>query len=78
MLFAGDKLQNKQLNVYTTPVMASSNKIVLMQTAMTERSDPESTDSENVRLLMDPGSSRTYVTNRLANTLGLTSEKPAV
>lgn len=47
-----------------------------MQTAMTERSNPESTDSENVRLLMDPVSQRTYVTERLAKTLGLTSEKP--
>ena len=44
---------------------------VLMQTALTEVSNTSSTRTEQIRVLLDSGSQRTYITEELAKTLML-------
>lgn len=55
-------------------VLVSLGQIVLMQTAKTEIKHPLGSGREQVRILMDSGSQKTYVTERLAEKLGLTRE----
>ncbi|MEW8547947.1 MAG: aspartyl protease family protein, partial [Candidatus Thiodiazotropha sp.] len=52
-------------------VLISSGEFVLMQTAKTEIRNPENDKSETVRLLLDSGSQRTYITENLAEKLKL-------
>lgn len=54
--------------------LLSCNETVLMQTAKTNVKEPNGTSSEEVRLLQDSGSHRTYITEDLANRLGLKEE----
>ncbi|XP_063404266.1 uncharacterized protein LOC134687739 [Mytilus trossulus] len=51
--------------------LLSSGDIVLMQTAQTTVSNIEVNETEVVRLLMDSGSQRTYITENLAKRLNL-------
>ncbi|CAG2201796.1 unnamed protein product [Mytilus edulis] len=51
--------------------LLSSGDIVLMQTAQTTVSNTEVNETEVVRLLMDSGSQRTYITENLAKRLNL-------
>ena len=55
-------------------VMVSSGEMVLMQTAKAEIQSPNNSKSEHVRILLDSGSQRTYVTESLAEKLKLTRE----
>lgn len=53
-------------------VLVSSNEMILMQTAMTEIRKPNNKVSEDIPVLLDSGSQRTYITESLARRLGLT------
>ena len=46
-------------------VLVSSGEMVLMQTATTHIRNPVTGPRENVRLLLDSGSHRTYITEAL-------------
>ena len=48
---------------------------MLMQTAKTEIKNKSNSNSEQVRILLDSGSQRTYVTESLAKRLQLTKER---
>lgn len=48
-------------------VLISSNEMVLMQTALSDIQNKSSGDSEQVRLLLDCGSQRSYISESLAN-----------
>ena len=48
---------------------------MLMQTAKCEVKNPTKSKSEIVRILLDSGSKRTYITEKLAEQLQLTREK---
>ena len=52
-------------------VLVSSGEMVLMQTAKTHIRNPINGSRENVRLLLDSGSQRTYITEALARRLNL-------
>ena len=54
--------------------LVSSNDMVLMQTALVEIQNPKNAFSLKTRLLLDCGSQRTYITESLANRLGLKKE----
>ncbi len=54
--------------------LLSYNETVLMQTALTEIKGNDSDKSEEVRLILDSGSHRTYITQRLAERLHLKVE----
>ena len=56
-------------------VLISSSEIVLMQTAKSEVKNPTKSKSEIVRILLDLGSQRTYITEKLAEQLQLTRGK---
>ncbi len=51
--------------------LISSGECVLMQTAKAEIKNPNSSSSAEVRLLLDSGSQRTYITENLADRLNL-------
>ncbi|XP_062602892.1 uncharacterized protein LOC134264633 [Saccostrea cucullata] len=51
--------------------LLSSSSMVLMQTARTDASDLKGRRDESVRILMDSGSQRTYVTEELVSRLNL-------
>ncbi|XP_060608440.1 uncharacterized protein LOC132760479 [Ruditapes philippinarum] len=51
--------------------LLSSNEIVMMQTSRTEICDPDGQNKDNVRILLNSGSQRTYITERLAKSLNL-------
>ena len=52
--------------------LVSSGEMVLLQTAKTEIKGPNRSKCEQVRILLDSGSQRTYVTEKLADRLQLT------
>ncbi|XP_045205909.2 uncharacterized protein LOC123558098 [Mercenaria mercenaria] len=54
--------------------LLSSNEIVLMQTARTQVRSTSDQRKEEVRILLDSGSQRTYITERLAESLKLRKE----
>lgn len=54
--------------------LLSSSETVLMQTARSEIKHPTHNHGQNVRILLDSGSKRTYITERLANYLHLEKE----
>ena len=51
--------------------LLSSGEMVLMQTATADISNPHSKQMQNVRMLFDTGSHRTYITDSLAKRLNL-------
>ena len=51
--------------------LLSSGEMVLMQTATADISNPHSEQMQNVRMLFDTGSHRTYITESLAKRLNL-------
>lgn len=55
--------------------LVSSEEIVLMQTAKTEIKNQHNLNSEQVRILLDSGSQRAYVTESLAKRLQLIQER---
>lgn len=55
----------------TENALLSSGESVLMQTAKTNVKNPRNDLNRNIRLLLDPGSQRTYITENLAKALGL-------
>ena len=55
--------------------LISSDEMVLMQTALTEVKNPKSSKERKTRLLLDCGSQRTYITQSLADSLGLKRER---
>ena len=59
-------------------IMVSSGEMVLMQTAKAETQSPNNSESGHVRILLDSGSQRTYVTESLAEKLKLTRESEEV
>ena len=56
-------------------VLISSGEMVLMQTAKSEIKNPTNAKSNIVRILLDSGSQRTYITKELANKLQLAKNK---
>lgn len=56
-------------------VLISSGESVLMQTAVTEITNPYEDSSHKVRLLLDCGSQRTYITEKMADKLNLEREE---
>jgi hypothetical protein len=54
--------------------LLSMNEMVLMQTALTEIKNPERNLSQQVRLLFDLGSQRSYISKKLARCLCLHEE----
>ncbi len=67
--------QNEQIIIPDENSLVSSEEMVLMQTALTEIKNPKNSDSQKTRLLLDCGSQRTYITESLANKLGLKHEQ---
>ena len=61
----------EQSGVLGENVLISSGEFVLMQTAKTDVKHPDTTESQNIRLLFDSGSQRTYITEHLAEQLKL-------
>ncbi|MCG8034488.1 MAG: DUF1759 domain-containing protein [Candidatus Thiodiazotropha taylori] len=61
----------EQSNVREENALISSGAFVLMQTATTEIRNPKNANCETVRLLLDSGSQRTYITEKLAEKLKL-------
>ncbi|XP_053395705.1 uncharacterized protein LOC128555912 [Mercenaria mercenaria] len=59
------------MDVSEENVLVSSDEMVLMQTALTDIKNPETSETQSVRLLLDSGSHRTYITEKLANRLHL-------
>ena len=55
----------------TENVLISSGETVLMQTAKTDIRNPMTSTTQTVRMLLDTGSHRTYITESLAKTLNL-------
>ena len=49
----------------------ASGENVLLQTATTDIKNPQSNQTVTARVLLDPGSHRTYITQKLANKLEL-------
>ncbi|XP_071158950.1 uncharacterized protein [Mytilus edulis] len=64
------EIASSEENVPENSLLSSGN-IVLMQTAQTTVSHTEVNETEVVRLLMDSGSQRTYITKNLAKRLNL-------
>ena len=60
----------------TENVLLSSGESVLMQTAKTEVKNPRNNTIQNIRMLLDTGSQRTYITENLAKTLNLRMGEP--
>ncbi len=56
-------------------VLISSGEFVLMQTAMAEVTNPLEDCTQEVRLLLDCGSQRTYITEQLADKLKALTER---
>ena len=54
--------------------LLSMNEMVLMQAALTEVKNPETLETAPVRLLLDSGSHRSYISERLARELNLKSD----
>ncbi|XP_045158369.2 uncharacterized protein LOC123524328 [Mercenaria mercenaria] len=61
--------------VLSENVLISSSEMVLMQTARTEVKGPMQNQCKNVRVLLDSGSQRTYITQALAEKLGIKQGK---
>lgn len=55
-------------------VLISSGEVVLMQTATCQINNPANSKSDIIRLILDSGSQRTYITEKLAEQLQLTRE----
>ena len=62
--------QNHETNI-TENVLLSSGESVLMQTAKTKVNNPINNKQQTVRILLDTGSQRTYITESLAKSLNL-------
>lgn len=58
--------------------LVSAGEMVLMQTAKSEVRNPLNSKSDMVRILLDSGSQRTYITEKLAEQLQLTREKEEI
>ena len=56
-------------------MLISSGEIVLMQTAQAKLTNLNQSKCEQVRILLDSGSQRTYITESLAEQLQLRREK---
>ena len=52
-------------------VLISSGETVLMQTAKTDIRNPMTSMTQTVRMLLDTGSHRTYITESLAKSLNM-------
>ena len=63
---SGEITEVKESVYESENVLVSSSEIVLMQTAKCEVKNPLKPISDTVRILLDSGSQRTYVTERLA------------
>ena len=66
-----DKFLEHDVEDATEKALISSEEIVLMQTAQWYVLNPINGMQENVRMLFDSGSQRTYITENLARKLSL-------
>lgn len=66
-----DELLEQEVEDTTENVLMSSGEMVLMQTAKCHIRNPANWIQENVRMLLDSGSQRTYITETLARKLHL-------
>ena len=66
-----DELLEQDVEDATENVLMSSEEMVLMQTAKGNVLNPANGMQENVRMLFDSGSQRTYITEKLARKLKL-------
>lgn len=69
-----DVITTEQTGLSEGSVLISSEEMVLMQTANTDIMKTKSNKGVTSRLLLDSGSQRTYITEKLAAKLGLKSE----
>ncbi|XP_060588499.1 uncharacterized protein LOC132743919 [Ruditapes philippinarum] len=63
-----------QKEIIEENVMVSHGETVFMQTASSTVKNPDTSSTANTRILLDCGSQRTYITQRLVNKLGLKQE----
>ncbi|XP_060597241.1 uncharacterized protein LOC132751136 [Ruditapes philippinarum] len=68
---ANEETEYKETENSEENVLVSSNEMVLMQTAITDIKNPDTSATQSVRLLLDSGSHRTYITENLARKLHL-------
>ena len=69
-----DELLEQDVEDATENALISSEEMVLMQKAKGNNLDPTNGMQENVRMLFDSGSQRTYITEKLARILNLKLE----
>ena len=75
MNIADNACENVETNTSAEQeALLSSNEIVLMQTARARVKCPDGNKEKEVRILLDSGSQRTYITEQLASYLGLKKE----
>ncbi|XP_060575739.1 uncharacterized protein LOC132733143 [Ruditapes philippinarum] len=67
--------EEKDISEVNENVMISAGEMVLMQTATTEVNNPNGNGAQNIRVLLDCGSQRTYITQKLADNLKLKGTK---
>ena len=67
----GNEIETVNAQANTEDACLASGENVLLQTATTNVKNPQSNRSVKARVLLDPGSHRTYVTKKLANRLEL-------
>ena len=66
-----EELLDQNVEDTTENALISSEEMVLMQTAKGNFLNPTNGMQENVRMLFDSGSQRTYITEKLARKLNL-------
>ena len=66
-----EEIEPEDDDTHTENSLISSGEMVLMQTARADINNPNNGLKENVRLLLDSGSQRTYVTESLAKEMDL-------
>ncbi|MEM7375589.1 MAG: reverse transcriptase domain-containing protein [Bacteroidota bacterium] len=73
-MVADDEENNQEETLIEEEGLLSAGENVIMQTALVEAMDGEESCSETTRVLMDTGSSRTYITEELVEKLKLRTE----
>ena len=73
-MIAGDESENEEETLIEEEGLLSAGENVIMQTALIEAMDGDESTSETTRVLMDTGSSRTYITQDLVEKLKLKTE----
>lgn len=70
-----EEVESVEEDIVEENAMVSAGETVLMQTASSEVKNPNGANSVKTRMLFDSGSQRTYITEVLADKLGLKPER---